>query len=66
MFFSCTIYYTYARSFLKDSFIITKRYLPVNVPILYPLKTPENFGFLVFLGCIKWEIWPEMSSSYFK
>ena len=26
-----------------------------NVPILYPLKTPENQRFLVFSGCIKWE-----------
>ena len=27
-----------------------------NVPILYPLKTPEN---LWFSGGIKWEHWPE-------
>ena len=38
---------------LKHSFIVTKKYLPVNVPILYPLKTPENFGFLVFIGGYK-------------
>ena len=31
-----------------------------NVPILYPLKTSENQGFLVFSGGIKWEHWPEM------
>ena len=31
-----------------------------NVPILYPLKTAENFGFLVFSVGIKWEHWPEM------
>ena len=32
----------------------------VNAPILYPLKTPEIFGFLVFSGGIKWELLPEM------
>ena len=38
---------------------------PANVPILYPLKTPENtFGFLVFSGGIKWEHWPEMGEVY--
>ena len=31
-----------------------------NVPILYPLKTPENLWFSLFLGGIKWERWPEM------
>ena len=30
---------------------------PANVSILYSLNT---FGFLVFLGDIKWEHWPEM------
>ena len=34
--------------------------LLANVPILYPLKTPENLGFLVFSGGEKWEHWPEM------
>ena len=28
-----------------------------DVPILYPLKTPENQR---FSGGIKWEHWPEM------
>ena len=27
---------------------------------LDPLKTPENSGFLVFLGDINWEHWPEL------
>ena len=29
-----------------------------NVPILYP---PNTKNFLVFLGGIKWEHWPEMA-----
>ena len=29
---------------------------PANVPILHPLKTPEN----LFSGGIKWEHWAEM------
>ena len=28
-----------------------------DIPMLYHLKT---FGFLVFLGGLKWEHWPEM------
>ena len=31
-----------------------------NNPILYPLKTPENYDFLVFLGGIEWEHLPEI------
>ena len=31
-----------------------------NVPILYPLKTPENLGFLLFSGGIRWKHGPEM------
>ena len=31
-----------------------------NIPILYPLNTPENLGFLVFASDKKWELWPEM------
>ena len=31
-----------------------------NNLILDPLKTPENFDFMVFSGGIKWEHWPEM------
>ena len=31
-----------------------------NAPILYPQKTREIFGFLVFSGGIKWEFLPEM------
>ena len=34
---------------------------PANVPILYPLKTPENLWFSSVLGCIKWEHLPDMS-----
>ena len=29
----------------------------VNVPILYPPKTPENLGFLVFSGGINGNKW---------
>ena len=29
-------------------------------PILYPLKTTEKQGFLVFSGSTKWKRWPEM------
>ena len=32
-----------------------------NVPILYPLKTPENQRFSGFPVGLKWEYWPEMS-----
>ena len=31
-----------------------------NVPILYSLNPPENQGFAVFLGGIKWKHRPEM------
>ena len=31
-----------------------------KVPILYHLKTPHTFGFLAFLGGIKWGHWPDM------
>ena len=31
-----------------------------NVPISYPLETPENQGFLVFSEGIKWEHRPEI------
>ena len=31
-----------------------------NTPILYPLKKPENTGFLAFLGITKWEQWLEI------
>ena len=31
-----------------------------NVPILYCLKKPENQSFLVELGGVKLEYWPEM------
>ena len=56
-------------SFAKFSFIIDhlssnyRSYFNLflaNVPILCPLKTPENQMFLVFSGVIKWEHWPEM------
>ena len=33
---------------------------PVNVPILYILKTPENLWLALFSGVMKWEHWPEM------
>ena len=33
----------------------------VNVPNLCPLKTTENFWFLVFSGGIKWKHWEEKS-----
>ena len=31
-----------------------------HVPILYPLKTPENQRFSGVLGDIKWKHWPEI------
>ena len=31
-----------------------------NVPLLYPLKTSENIGFLMFLGVIEVEHWLKM------
>ena len=47
----------------SDAFLILcfSMNIQAKVPILYPLKKPENtFGFLVFSGDIKWEHWPEM------
>ena len=32
-----------------------------NVPILYPLKTPENHRFYGAFRVIKWGHWPKMS-----
>ena len=32
----------------------------VNVPILYPLKTPENLWFSGVFRGIKWIHWPEV------
>ena len=37
----------------------SRNFFLANVTILYPLKTPKNLCFLVFVGGMKWEHWPE-------
>ena len=34
-----------------------------NVPILYPLKTPDNLWFSGVFMCIEWGHWPEMDQN---
>ena len=49
----------HTRKWLKA--IATFNPLLANIPILCPLKKPENQRFhRVFRGGIKWEHWPEM------
>ena len=44
-----------------ENICMQRRFNPflTNDPILYPLKTLEVFGFLMFSGGIKWEHRPE-------
>ena len=37
----------------------SRNFFLANVTILYALKTPKNLCFLVFVGGMKWEHWPE-------
>ena len=49
-------------------YLLTAKFTPyinlclflASVTILHPSKTPENLDFLVFVGGIKWEHWPEV------
>ena len=43
-----------------NTFFKFNLFLPTDVPIIYPLKTPENQRLSGVFRGIKWEHWPEI------
>ena len=55
-------FFARSKDFRSDKYHLIGIFNPflANVPILYPLKTPENLWFSGLFGGIKWKHWPEM------